>query len=198
MGEVIDPPGTEIWIADEAVNIVENARKAMEARNDLMLRLSREWFSYDAMTGVVSWKKKPSQAVKIGQAAGKKQAKGRVTYIRIKIGGVEIHAHQVAVCLMEGRAPKGPIDHINGDGTDNRYANLREAGVSGNAKNKQLDKRNSTGMMGVRLHHGKWSARISSNNKQYHLGTFDTREEAAAARKAAEIAHGFHLNHGRK
>lgn len=32
MGEVIDPPGTEIWIADEAVNIVENARKAMEAR----------------------------------------------------------------------------------------------------------------------------------------------------------------------
>ena len=198
MGEVVDRPGPERWIGDESVNIVENARKAMEARIDLMLRLSQEWFSYDALTGVVSWKKKPSQAVKIGQPAGKKQANGRVIYIRIKIRGVEIHAHQIAVCLMEGRAPKGPIDHINGDGTDNRYANLREAGFSGNAKNRRLDKRNATGVAGVRLHHGKWSARISSDNKQYHLGTFDTREEAVSARKAAEIAHGFHLNHGRK
>lgn len=32
MGEIIDRPGPERWIGDEAVNIVENARKAMEAR----------------------------------------------------------------------------------------------------------------------------------------------------------------------
>jgi hypothetical protein len=31
-----------------------------------------------------------------------------------------------------------------------------------------------------------------------HLGYFGTLAEAAAARKKAEMSHGFHVNHGRR
>jgi hypothetical protein len=33
--------------------------------------------------------------------------------------------------------------------------------------------------------------------RDIHLGYFDTMEEAAAARSAALVTHGFHPNHGR-
>ena len=33
--------------------------------------------------------------------------------------------------------------------------------------------------------------------KQIHLGYFDDKKDAIAARKAAEVKYGFHKNHGR-
>ena len=43
------------------------------------------------------------------------------------------------------------------------------------------------------LTNGKWAATISSKR----LGVYHTKEEAIAARQAAERAAGFHENHGR-
>jgi hypothetical protein len=43
-----------------------------------------------------------------------------------------------------------------------------------------------------------YQARIKVNGKSKHLGYFKNKEEAIAAREAANIKYNFHENHGRK
>lgn len=49
---------------------------------------------------------------------------------------------------------------------------------------------NSSGYPGVHLDRGRWKAIIMVRGKQLHIGLYATKEEAIAARKAAEIHHG--------
>lgn len=79
---------------------------------------------------------------------------------------------------------------INGDQLDNRRCNLRIVTLQQNGWNRhKIGKLNTSGHNGVgfdkRL--GVWKARIGFNGKAIHLGTFLTVEEAAAARRAAEL-----------
>lgn len=56
-----------------------------------------------------------------------------------------------------------------------------------NGFGRKTNKNSSTGVTGVSLMKGRWyRAYINIGRKQIHLGNFDTLEEAAAARKAAE------------
>jgi len=54
-------------------------------------------------------------------------------------------------------------------------------------KSQKLPTDNTTGYRGVYFIHGKYTAKIVFQKKQYYLGTFSTADEAAEARKAAEI-----------
>lgn len=91
------------------------------------------------------------------------------------------------------------IDHINGDKADNRITNLRSIVKQENHRNMKRFSSSSTGVTGVTRHHqtNKWRAYITVNQKQLSLGCFERIDDAIAARKAAEAAHGFHPNHGR-
>ncbi|MHC4389402.1 MAG: HNH endonuclease, partial [Planctomycetota bacterium] len=84
------------------------------------------------------------------------------------------------------------IDHINGDGLDNRKANLRLATVAQNAWN--ANKRNPrSGYKGVCFAGEKrlWRAAIVCNRKRIHLGYFRDRTTAAKAYDtAAKRLHG--------
>jgi hypothetical protein len=75
------------------------------------------------------------------------------------------------------------VDHINGNGFDNRKANLRLATGFQNARNKS--KRRNTKLSkykGVKRNSsGKWHAVINYNCKRIYLGTFETEEGAARA-----------------
>ena len=78
------------------------------------------------------------------------------------------------------------VDHKNLDTLDNRRSNLRIATTSENAQNLAGAFRTSrSGVRGVTWHPqaggGKWRAKAVLNRKQYHLGLFDTIEEAEAA-----------------
>ena len=53
-------------------------------------------------------------------------------------------------------------------------------------KSKKIPTDNTTGVKGVYLIKGKWLAKIVFQKKQYHLGKYDTIEEAAEARREAE------------
>ena len=80
------------------------------------------------------------------------------------------------------------IDHINGDGLDNRRANLRLATVAQNAWNSK--KRNPrSGYKGVCYAKDKrlWRAAIVCNRKRIHLGYFKSKSAAAHAYDAAAI-----------
>ena len=83
------------------------------------------------------------------------------------------------------------VDHINGNGLDNRRKNLRLATRTLNCRNKHRRRSTRAGLpMGVlrAWWGGKdcgYMARIRQNYRQHHLGTFRTPEEAAAAYELA-------------
>ncbi len=91
-------------------------------------------------------------------------------------------------------APKGlQVDHINGDGLDNRRANLRLATNAQNQCNRGMAKHNTSGFKGVTAYGktGRWLARIWVAGKMVSLGVFDKPEDAGLAyRIAAERLHG--------
>lgn len=80
------------------------------------------------------------------------------------------------------------VDHINRNKKDNRKSNLRNTDKSINAFNAKMRSTNKSGITGVhwRKDTKKWEASIKKNYKKYTLGDYATKEEAMAARKAAE------------
>lgn len=109
-------------------------------------------------------------------------------HVWIKFKGRYRSAHQVAWLLHYGRPAGSRIDHVNGDGHDNRIDNLRRASQSENSQNRRVRSDNQIGLKGVQLRpNGKWRARIFLRGKSVNLGHFATAEEAhrAYAREAA-------------
>lgn len=107
--------------------------------------------------------------------------------------GVLMLAHRVAWALHYGEWPAEDIDHINQVKSDNRIINLRLATDSQNLRNIPMFSSNTSGYKGVSRAgaSGKWVARISTGTEYKHLGTFATKELAAAAYiSAAKYYHG--------
>lgn len=102
-------------------------------------------------------------------------------------------AHRLAWLYVYGEWPDGVIDHINGNGCDNRIVNLRVATAAGNAMNRPRRVDNTSGYKGISWNKksSQWLAHIGHNGKILHLGLFDTIEEAKTVRdEAARRYHG--------
>ena len=85
------------------------------------------------------------------------------------------------------------VDHINGDGLDNRRANLRVVNSSQNRMNQKKSLQNTSGYKGVYWNKRdcRWYARIKVNQKPIHLGIFQCPKDAYAAYcKASAELHG--------
>jgi hypothetical protein len=104
-------------------------------------------------------------------------------YVRVRVRGKKYAAHRLAVFYMTGQpVPSGmSIDHINGDRSDNRFENLRICTNIENSFNTKPHKDNLTGLKGIQERKGKWRAMLGFNHKKVHLGSFASKEEAAAA-----------------
>jgi hypothetical protein len=132
-----------------------------------------------------------------GSRAGYLKSNG---YRVVRVDTVLFGEHRLVFTLTTGGWPLDDIDHIDGNGSNNRIENLRDVTRQVNRKNtRQLDS-NTSGICGVGWHkaESKWRADIVVNFKSKHLGFFTHIEDAIAARKAAETKFGFHPNHGRK
>jgi len=81
--------------------------------------------------------------------------------------------------IMNCQADK-VIDHINQNKLDNRTANLRVCSIGENNLNRSLSSASKTGLTGVHYYkpNNKYVAYISKDKKRYHLGYFDTKEDA--------------------
>lgn len=74
--------------------------------------------------------------------------------------------------------PKLVVDHINGNGLDNRKANLRTVSSSENIKNRQRPSGKRLSIPGVYRRKNKWVASVCVNYQNFWLGLFDTEQEA--------------------
>lgn len=71
------------------------------------------------------------------------------------------------------------IDHINGNRLDNELSNLKWVSALQNNHNRKAK--------GFTKHGDRWQAKIASNHVHYHLGVFDTEQEAHEAYKVARL-----------
>lgn len=114
-----------------------------------------------------------------------------------KIGGAYIFGHVAAFIIMNGHAPDGEIDHINGNRADNRWENLRLVSRATNQRNKQMYACNTSGYTGVSFDKksGKWRAKIGSTV----IGFFQDMADAAIARSlSVELEIGYTDRHGKQ
>lgn len=144
-------------------------------------------------TGIVKW-------VHSGKIAGAKYTtKQGKSYRQIKLFGVVYPLHRVvakACGILTDESMQ--VDHVNGNGLDNRICNLRQVTPSQNSQNSRMQKTNTSGVPDVCFNKtvGKWQARISVNGKRISLGYYSSIDCAAKARKLAEIKYNYHPNHG--
>ncbi len=151
-------------------------------RGDLTAEHLRDLLSYDADTGHFVWKVTVAQGVKAGRVAGSTSVWG---YRTIQVLGRSYRAHRLAWLYVYGEWPSAYIDHINGNRSDNRIANLRDVPRNVNAQNQRRpQKNNKCGLLGVSWHSQarKWVAQIQrpSGGKKC-LGLFETPEAAHEA-----------------
>jgi hypothetical protein len=90
--------------------------------------------------------------------------------------------------VLLGKPPSGKtIDHINGDGLDNRKSNLRLVSHQANCLNRVVGRRNRSGEVGVfKSKNGeKWVTQIFYKKKCLSLGVYGTKKEAVKVRRIA-------------
>ena len=132
---------------------------------------------YNQDTGLFTWKVKRQGRNK--STLGWVESKG---YIEICIAQKRLKAHRWAWFYVHGELPE-QIDHINGIKNDNRLCNLRVVTKKQNSENRGAQKNNTSGFKGVTHFQNKWRSQIMHNKKNYHIGLFDTAEEAHIAYK---------------
>ncbi len=193
-------------LSDVAIrgNLTEGFQKVY-----LMITQSRlkECLTYDSETGVFIWLErtrshfKTDRGCKIfnsrdaGKPAGSEYTpkRRRTSYLVIRIDGIQYRAHRLAWLYVHGKWPDNSIDHIDGNGLNNRIENLRDVTSRENSMNRKTQLNNTSGVTGVRWHKGakKFEAHIKINGKFKYLGLFTTLEAAAAARAVANEKHGY-------
>lgn len=79
------------------------------------------------------------------------------------------------------------VDHIDGDGLNNRRSNLRLADKRQNAQNAKRPSNNTSGHKGVYWHkqRQKWAAYINAEGKMRYLGLFSVFKDACEAYRNA-------------
>ncbi len=147
---------------------------------------ARELLHYDPQTGAFTRKIGWGRVSPVGKQIGSIMAN---KYVHIGIDGLCFYAHRLAWFYITGSWPRGLLDHIDGDSTNNRFANLREATSRQNSGNSKLSKANTSGRKGVSWapKRGKWRASIVKNRRQIFLGYYPSIEDASAAYRSAAL-----------
>lgn len=156
--------------------------------------------NYNCETGLFTWKQSSSNRIKIGGIAGNtwfNKHNGKI-YKRIFVKDKLYYSHRLAWFYVYGAWPEQEIDHVNGNGEDNRLINLRCVSSSENKKNMKIKSSNNSGVSGISFHKkaNKWMCRITVNKKTIYIGLFEDINDATLAIKKYREIYGFHKNHG--
>jgi len=147
----------------------------------------RELLDYNADTGAFTWRIGRQGHKKAGDVAGFRRSDG---YIRITVDQHRVWAHRLAWFYTHGAWPAQQIDHINGDTSDNRLDNLRDASPRVNMQNERRgrQRKNRGTLLGAHwcTTWKRWKSSINAEGKRLHIGWFDTEQQAHDAYVAAK------------
>lgn len=168
---------------------------------------------YEPDTGKLFWRERTLDQVRVtarrlpehcvamfnAQFAGKEAFTARMSkgYLHGMVNQVPYQAHRVIYKMMTGEEPP-EVDHEDHDRANNRWANLAAVNHAANSRNQKRSAANTSGVTGVSWHTRdlSWNAHCRIDGRQRSLGYFDSLEDAIAARRAFELAHNYHPNHG--
>lgn len=168
-----------------------------------LIELFKEHFSYDYDTGMLTCIKKVKYSKRqIGDVIDNITKVKNNEYYSVRLYGKTYKAHRIIWAMHYGYLPD-VIDHIDGNGLNNRIENLRNTVQAENCKNRSHQINSSTGYSGITYvksrtegKPGRYLVRINSEtNVRITVGRYDTLEEAIEERRKAETKYGYHENH---
>lgn len=119
-------------------------------------------------------------------------------YLTASIKGNRFLLHRLAFLYMLGNLPSGQVDHVNGDRTDNRWANLRLVTRQQNMFNKRANLNRNLDMKNVYWmpHLKRYRVKMKINKITKHFGYFDNLEQAIE--RAKEVQKEYHGEYARQ
>jgi len=153
---------------------------------EMSVKVLREYLDYDPETGVLRWKKVPSNRVKLGAVAGTPRKAG---YVSVSLHGNNMLAHRLIWAYVTGAWPRSRVDHRNMIRNDNRFDNLRLTTNSQNMANMRKRRTNVSGYKGVTWAPKiqRYIANIKVNMQPIYLGCFMDPVTAHEAYKKAAL-----------
>jgi len=138
----------------------------------------KEKFIYDCESGIVRWKEIPKYGRPNSGILGTKSISHKITYLKANLFGRSVFVHRIAWFLYYNEWPVLNIDHIDGNGLNNRINNLRHVTTRENQNNRIIHRNGR--LVGCSYHKlaKKWMARIRCGQQRIHLGLFNTEQEA--------------------
>lgn len=169
--------------------------------NEINLNAVRKWLAYDAESGNFYWKISPAGRVNAGKLAGTLLLNGCGNrYLSITVEGKRYLAHRLVAALFMNASKEDFVDHINGNGLDNRVENLRLVTKRQNSRNMKISVRSKTGIMGVSFckKYNGYRVKIGRNDNLSKTFYFRDFFEACCKRKSLEREFGFDINHSKR
>jgi hypothetical protein len=155
----------------------------------------RTVFRYDPETGFIHWLNKPIGRMSVN---GKAECLDKDGYVSVGHGKKRYRTHRLAWALQTGNWPTKGLDHINGNRTDNRWTNLREANDRQNQQNSKLRSDNTIGHKGIYWYRPRssWRVKIRDGTGREIIKYRKNLEEAIKlAAKLRETHHGEFARH---
>lgn len=152
----------------------------------------KQLVSYDPNTGLFTWLvTNKNGSTRPGKIAGNQRRTGkRKGRVRLRLDNQEYAANVIAFFYMTGRWTNHDVDHKDGDHSNNRWTNLREATRSQNVANKK-NTPHSSPYKGITWDttQEKWRVGIKVNGHQIPLGYYIDLEIARQIYTEAAIKH---------
>ena len=117
---------------------------------------------------------------KIGDIAG--NLNKSTGYYDVRVDNKNHRQHRLIFLMFHKYLPR-LVDHIDGNPTNNRIENLREASKKENRWNCKPNKDTISGVKGVYKDGSKWKALVNVDGVRYYLGMYESIQEAEAVVK---------------
>jgi hypothetical protein len=127
----------------------------------------------------------PAQGRRVGGVAGRRTSTG---HWDVGVGSSRFGVHRIIWALATGSDPgEFDIDHIDGDPSNNRVANLRTCSRSQNLRNGRAGASGAL-FKGAYPSGARWRSILRVGGRLLHLGMFCSARDAAAAYNRAVFA----------